>query len=268
MAEKSEIQWTDSTWNPWHGCKKVSKGCKYCYMYRGKERFKQDPTIVLRSKNRFKDPLKWKEPKMIFTCSWSDWFIQDADEWRAEAWEIIKATPQHTYQILTKRPERIIECLPEDWGDGYPNVWIGISVEDQDAANERIPFLKGFDAVIKFVSFEPLLDDINLLTEDLKYVIWKPFMNEDGNFDISINMAFDWAIIGGESGNENGTYKYRPCYINSILSLTTLLMEVDVKVFIKQFGTYLSKHLGYKDRHGGNIEEWPINMQIREMPNK
>ena len=103
--ENTKIQWTEATWNPWHGCQKVSPGCKFCYMYRDKERYGQDATTVLRSKTKFKEPLKWKEPKVIFTCSWSDWFIEEADQWRDEAWETIRKTPQHTYQILTKSPK-------------------------------------------------------------------------------------------------------------------------------------------------------------------
>jgi len=151
MAQTTGISWTDATWNPWHGCRKISAGCKYCYMFRDKERYGQDPTVVMRSKSNFNDPLKWamdteqigflpgkdKEPSAfvgmkIFTCSWSDFFIQEADEWRADAWNIIRDTPEFTYQILTKRPERIMECLPPDWGRGYENVWLGVSVEDKE----------------------------------------------------------------------------------------------------------------------------------------
>lgn len=131
----SKIQWTGDTWNPWHGCQKVSPGCKFCYMHRDKDRFKKDGSILLRSGDSiFNKPLKAKEPTLFFTCSFSDWFEPRADEFRAEAWKIIKNTPQHTYQILTKRPERIKVHLPADWGNGYPNVWLGVSVENQEYA--------------------------------------------------------------------------------------------------------------------------------------
>ncbi|MDP9961663.1 DUF5131 family protein [Chryseobacterium lathyri] len=129
--EKTKIQWTEATWNPWHGCKKVSPGCKFCYMYRDKDRYGQDPTMVLKSKMTFKQPLKWKDPQLIFTCSWSDWFIEEADAWRNEAWGIIRKTPQHTYQILTKRPERIKDNLPDCFNE-LNNVLIGVSVESQE----------------------------------------------------------------------------------------------------------------------------------------
>lgn len=109
MGETSNIEWTGGTWNPWHGCHKVSAECKNCYMFRDKKRYGQDPNVVVRSKTGFYDPLKWTEPKTIFTCSWSDFFIEEADPWRDEAFAIMALTPQHTYQILTKRPDRMLE---------------------------------------------------------------------------------------------------------------------------------------------------------------
>lgn len=177
MGQKTGISWTGATWNPWHGCIKVSSGCKNCYMYRDKERFGQDPRQVVKSKTAFNSPLKWTEPRLIFTCSWSDFFIEEADEWRAEAWEIIKNTPQHTYQILTKRPERIIECLPKDWGDGYENVWLGVSVEDE-FHNWRAQMLSTTPAKVRFISAEPLIGPIDSL--------WLTRIH--------------WVIAGGESG--------------------------------------------------------------------
>jgi protein gp37 len=115
VAHESKIEWTEATWNPWHGCHKVSAGCKNCYMFRDKAKYGQDPNVVVRSKTRFYDPLKWKEPRTIFTCSWSDFFIEEADPWRDEAFAIMALTPQHTYQVLTKRPERMLEYLGLHW---------------------------------------------------------------------------------------------------------------------------------------------------------
>src|ERR1700761_9152752 len=117
MGETTGIQWTNKSWNPWQGCRKVSAGCKFCYMFREKEKYGQNGSRIVRSKTTFTAPLKWKDPSLVFTCSWSDFFIEEADEWRQEAWDIIKATPHLTYQILTKRPERIGMCLPADWGN-------------------------------------------------------------------------------------------------------------------------------------------------------
>ena len=149
MGETTGIEWTDATWNPWYGCEKISPGCKLCYMYRDMERYGRDPYTPTRSKTTFRAPLKWADPRLVFTCSWSDFFIAHADPWRTEALEIIRATPHHTYQILTKRPERVPGCLErydiERLGAmgkraksvgievGLPrNVWIGVSVENAD----------------------------------------------------------------------------------------------------------------------------------------
>lgn len=247
MGEKSKIQWTGATWNPFHGCKKVSAGCKYCYMFRDKERYGQLPTKVLRSKTKFNAPLKWEDPQLIFTCSWSDWFIEEADAWRDELWEIVAKTPHHTYQILTKRPERIKQSLPADWSDGYENVWLGISIENQEAM-KRLELLKAIPAKVKFASFEPLIGPINPEEANLSYL--------------------DWAIIGGESGNETGKYKYRPCEEVWISDLLKGLSIKKVPVFVKQLGTHLSKELSLRDRHGGEMAEWPQNYQAREFPKK
>lgn len=268
MAKATKIQWTDATWNPWHGCEKVSPGCKYCYMYRDKDRYGLDPTKVVKSKTRFNAPLAWfnqlascehPDPAnvfwgmKIFTCSWSDFFIEDADEWRDEAWRIIKHTSNFmgcsdlgfTYQILTKRPERIAQCLPDDWGEGYPNVWIGVSVES-DAQKDRIMELDLIPSVAKFASFEPLIGPVYL----------DPYL-------LSI---LDWVIIGGESGNETGKYKYRTMSLSWLEDIGMDCETMGVPVFVKQLGTGLAKKLQLKDRHGGDIEEWPDWVKIREFP--
>jgi len=163
MAENSAIEWTQHTWNPWQGCHKVSAGCDNCYMYRDKKRYGQDPTTVIRSsKGTFNMPLKLKEPANIFVCSWSDFFIEDADEWRSEAWEIIKKTPHLTYQLLTKRPQNIAGRLPADWGNGYPHVWLGVTAENQEQYDKRRQILHQIPALLKFISVEPMLGLINL----------------------------------------------------------------------------------------------------------
>lgn len=243
MGKESKIEWTEATWNPWSGCKKVSAGCKYCYMYRGKERYKKDPTEVIRSKSNFHLPLRWTDPRIIFTCSWSDWFIEEADAWRSEAWEVIRQTPEHTYQILTKRPERIKDQLPPDWGEGYPNVWLGVSVENKYEF-ARIQHLQKIAARVRFISFEPLLDHID-------------------HHDLT---GIHWAIIGGESGNETGKYKYRPCELEYIRSTIHICQKHNIPIFVKQTGTYLAKKLNLKDRHGRDITEWPEELQIRKTP--
>lgn len=246
MGKDSKIQWTDYTWNPFYGCKKVSDGCKFCYMYRDKERYGEDPSVVSKSKTKFYDPLSWNEPAKVFTCSWSDFFIEEADNWRDELWEIIRSTPHLTYQILTKRPERIPNCLPADWGDGYPNVWLGVSVENQSSIL-RCEILGKIPAAVRFISAEPLLEKVD-------------FEQVFNLFD------FHWVIIGGESGNNTGKYRYRKCEIDWIESIVNDCQDFSIPVFVKQLGTYLSKQCGLKERHGGDIDEWNQSIQIREFP--
>jgi len=246
MGKVSTIQWTDATWNPFHGCKKVSQGCKFCYMYRDKERYGQDPTTVLKSVTKFTEPLKWHEPMKVFTCSWSDWFIEEADLWRDELWQIIKDTPHLTYQILTKRPERIASCLPKDWGDGYSNVWLGVSVESQDVIN-RCDILAQIPSKVRFVSAEPLIGAVDF--------------NE-----IFSNSQYHWVIIGGESGNKNGKYRFRECEFEWIESIIIDCKNHKIPVFVKQLGTHLASKHRLKDLHGGEINEWNPWLQIREFP--
>lgn len=178
MGKTSKIEWTDSTWNPWVGCHKVSPACDHCYMYRDQARFGNDPSVVRKTGTAtFDAPLRWKDGRKIFTCSWSDFFIEEADDWRPAAWDIIRMTPQHTYMILTKRPERVFQCLPGDWEGGWPWVWLGVTTENQEWFDIRYPELLKILASVHFISAEPLLGPIDL-----------------GDYPV------DWVIAGGESG--------------------------------------------------------------------
>lgn len=254
MGKDSSIQWTEHSWNPWQGCRKKSPGCKFCYMYRDKIKFGQDPTVVVRSlPTTFHKPLSWHDPAMVFTCSWSDWFIHEADEWRPEAWDIIKRTPHLTYQILTKRPERIAANLPPDWGDGYPNVWLGISAENQETFNERVPQLAEIPAHVRFLSIEPLIQEIDFSKSPDWYHVWE---------------KFGWVIVGGESGNDNGQYRFRPCSVDWMKTIVHQCSVLGIPVFVKQMGTHISKEMGMRDRHGGNIDEFPEELKIRQFPVK
>lgn len=252
MAENSKIEWTESTWNPWHGCIKVSPGCKFCYMYTEKKFYGQNPALVVRSKTKFNDPLKWvrsgKAPKFCFTCSWSDFFIDTADQWRPEAWEIIRKTPQITYQILTKRPERIAEHLPADWGAGYPNVWLGVSVETPEYLPRFDELLK-IPAVIHWGSLEPLLADLGRI---MKYLNGDPVFHfgdavnavEAKTIAILQKVArgaylkaggrlLDWLVVGGESGP-----KARPMHPDWARSLRDQCLAAGVAFFFKQWGEW------------------------------
>jgi len=251
MAETTQIQWTDATWNPVFGCIKVSEGCKFCYMYRGEERWGRDPSIVRRTgDNTFYAPLKWKEPRLIFTCSMSDFFIAEADGFRNEMWDVIRATPQHTYQILTKRPERILNCLPHDWGDGWENVWLGVSVENEGTLH-RVETLNKVPAKVRFISAEPLLGPINLSSDD----------------KIKLMETIHWVIIGGESGNNKGKYRFRECRREWMENLITdCQVFCGVPVFVKQTGNHLARQLGLKHKFGGDWNELPESLQYRNWP--
>lgn len=259
MADNTKIEWADATVNFWHGCLKVSAGCKFCYMYRDKQRYGQDGSIVQRAKpDTFFRAKKWTEPRKIFTCSWSDFFIKQADEWRQEAWEVIKSTPQHTWLILTKRPERIAQCLPKDWGKGYPNVWLGVSVENQRTADLRIPKLFEIPAAIRFLSVEPMLGPINL----------KPYLSITFPPDKKIYYPIHWVIIGGESGNETDDFRYRPAKLEWIRDIVHQTKTQEIATFVKQLGNTIAKQLELKDRVGAdNIEtKFPQDLKIREFP--
>lgn len=208
MSNYTKIEWTDSTWNPWQGCRKISAGCKNCYMYRGKHRFGKDPKVVIKSKTTFSDPLKWKKSRNIFTCSWSDFFIEDADAWRQEAWNIIEQSPQHVFQILTKRPERIMENLPKNWGNGWDNVWLGVSIESQEYIYRKKELL-AIPSRLHFLSLEPLLGEINL-----------------GNLN-----DIEWIICGGESGPN-----FRPLKFEWIRKIRDIAKENKIPFFFKQIG--------------------------------
>jgi len=206
MGERSVIEWTDSTWNPWRGCDKVSEGCDECYMFRDQRRYGRDPEVVQRCADAtFYAPLRktsWKRERdaaiaergrhLVFTCSWSDWFHPAADEWRDEAWRVIRETPESTYQILTKRPRLIPTRLPADWGDGYPNVWLGVTVETHRWVY-RADLLRKVPAAVRFISAESLLGP---LVCDAPGGQWR-----DGYEGRQLDLTdIDWLITGGESG--------------------------------------------------------------------
>lgn len=262
--KESGISWTRFTWNPWQGCthvSDVSDGCKFCYADRFLHGWlkKDFGTLVRATDKTFNKPysiskkIKPDSPladRLVFPCSLSDFFHEQADVWRPDAWKVIRENPDLIFQILTKRGHRIEPNLPPDWGQyGYKNVWLGITCENQDAYNKRERYLHRLNKENRnyrlFVSFEPLLSAIKIKT---------PIA------------PFDWAIIAGESGNETGDYKYRPCSLPIIESLTEQLQAKKVPVFIKQLGTYLAKTMNLKDPAGADIAEFPENLQIQQFP--
>lgn len=278
MAETTTIAWTQHTWNPWRGCTKVSPGCAHCYMFTAQERYGRDPSQVVRTKT-WHDPIKWQKTaalagltEMVFTCSWSDWFHETADPWRNEAWDVIRRCPNLIFQILTKRPERIHGHLPIDLPrNGYPNVWLGVSVEDQKRADQRIPLLLDApEAVVKFLSCEPLLGPL-----DLTAFFGGEHMTLDGSAE-NYNFGIDWLIAGGESGPHA-----RPCAVAWIRALVEQCKVAGLRCFVKQLGSHVidteytttasstrGQVIGVKlrDPKGGDPEEWSEDLRVREFP--
>lgn len=300
MAENSAIQWTDNTWNPWRGCTKISPGCANCYMFTDQRRYGRDPAEVVRTKT-WGDPFKWQKAaeaagrtELVFTCSWSDWFHKDADPWREEAWAVVKKCKNLTFQILTKRADRIKDNLPSDWGQGYPNVWLGVSVENQKCAGERIPKLLGVPAAVRFLSCEPLLGPVNL---SKFHIGWSrcPSCNQasDPNEEQPLGSEIycsgcgnpnrlpvdghhlHWVIVGGESGHEARTFRQEWAR-----SLRDQCKAAGIALFMKQMGPkntitlYDSSNPDYRgtmesnylDRKGGDWSEWPQDLRVREFP--
>lgn len=175
MGVETKIQWTDHTFNAWWGCTKVSAGCDHCYAEAFDHRLGGAHWGAGAARKVFKDkhwsePRRWNEAARkagkrarVFCSSMADVFDSEAPEGElTKLWELIRETPWLDWQLLTKRPHRIAQSLPADWGDGWPNVWLGTTVENQEQAELRIPRLLAVAARVRFLSCEPLLGQVDL----------------------------------------------------------------------------------------------------------
>lgn len=158
-------------WNPWHGCHKISAGCGQCYVFREDAARGCDvPTTVVRKTTSFNLPVRrdryknWKFPAgtHFWLCFTSDLFIEEADAWRQEIWNMIRQRPDCHFTFFTKRIDRMSRCLPEDWNDGWDNVTVGCTVENQDRADFRLPIFLGLPIKHRLIVAAPLLERINL----------------------------------------------------------------------------------------------------------
>lgn len=218
MGDKSKIQWTNATWNPVTGCSKVSAGCRGCYAERHALRFWGDRkfTDVRTHMEKLEQPLRWKRPRLIFVNSMSDLFHEDVpDEFIKHVFNVMHRAQHHTFQILTKRPERMHafmmryrEVMP------LPNVWLGVSIEDQQTAVLRIPWLSNTPAAVRFISAEPLLGHIDITAAML-------------------SKRIHWVIVGGESGPTA-----RPCHPNWVRIIRHQCNFFGVPFFFKQWGQW------------------------------
>lgn len=252
MGKVSAIEWTDATWSPWRGCTKVSAGCKNCYAERRAKRLGEDFNTVARTKTTFRDPLKWEEPRLIFVCSLSDFFHEDVpEEWRRDAWEIMGHAKEHTFLLLTKRPENIPDMMPIGWIEGmhkyWKHVWLGVTAENQEMANLRIPLLLDVPAAKHFVSVEPMLGPVKL------WQSWLPGVAFE--LDGTPWPSLDWVIAGGESDMTAP----RPMDAEWVSSLLYQCQARDVPFCFKQWGgsTKINKTWGGRELMGRMWDESP-----------
>lgn len=279
MSDATNIEWTDATWNPVTGCSAVSPGCANCYAARDAARFQArftddageplaaftGPTGARRAKwsgavschaDRLEQPLAWKKPRRVFVCSMADLFHADVpDDFIDRVFATMAACPQHTFQILTKRPDRMERYLDLGSIEPLPNVWLGTSCEDQQRFDERIDHLTACPTSLRFLSCEPLLGPINL-----------------GDLE-----GIGWVIAGGESGPGA-----RDCHVLWLKSIVNQADRAGVPVFIKQLGRRPveparrrpgAKHykgelvpLTISDQKGANQQDMPAALRRRDMP--
>ncbi len=219
---KSKIEWTESTWNPVSGCTKISNGCENCYAERMAKRLQamgtkgyEDGFKVTLHPESLEKPLKLKKPQMIFVNSMSDIFHKEIDdEYIMKIFEVMNKAHWHTFQVLTKRPERLAEMADRlNWTD---NIWMGVTVEANDYV-DRVDYLRNLDIKVKFLSVEPLIDSVDKMD----------YTN------------IDWVIVGGESG-----YGCREIKKEWILEVKEKCEKDNIPFFFKQWGGVNKKKNG------------------------
>ncbi len=212
-------------WNPWHGCTKISSGCKYCYVYRQDELYGGIANSSLCHKNACFDlPLKKKRNgdykissgKIIYTCFTSDFLLSDADKWRDECWRMMKIRSDCWFYFFTKRIDRLKQCLPADWKDGYDNVLIGCTVENQDRADYRLPIFLSLPIKHKSIIVAPILERVDI--------------------SAYLNDSIEEVSVGGESG-----VSARPCNYDWILDLRKQCVEKNIPFRFHQTGANFIK---------------------------
>jgi len=321
MSANTSIEWTDASWNPIRGlkgrwsCTKVSPGCQNCYAEAMNVRFGGPPYTVGEDGLRLdyealELPLRWRKPRRVFVCSMTDLFdTRVPAPWIEKIFDVMVRASHHTYQVLTKRSNRMRDILgPRPRGIGlyaaeglvprpWPHIWLGVSVEDQERADERVPDLLETPAAVRFVSAEPLLGPVDFTRVDgstrdaLKgydFELIEPWPDNPPKVD--------WVIVGGESGPGA-----RPCDLAWIRSIRDQCRAAGAAVFVKQLGRWIAGDhagfcaqswlfpggsrwvppvIGYRADHrpegavafslmdlkGGSWSEWPADLRVREWP--
>jgi protein gp37 len=245
MGQETGITWCDSTFCPWEGCTKIGPGCDFCYAesrnqrFHGGQHWGAGAPRLLRSDKYWNEPLKWERNheafmqahghrQRVFCASLADVFDNEAPEGQRERlFALMRATPHLDWLILTKRIGNVPMMLPLDWGSaGYPNVWLGATVVNQEEADRDIPKLLRIQATVRFLSMEPLLGEVDL---GLLGTLPK---SEFPNYTLTGNLLH-WVIVGGESGN-----KARPMHPDWMRSLRDQCEAADVAFFMKQWGEW------------------------------
>lgn len=281
MSDNTKIEWADATWNPITGCSVISSGCTNCYAMKlagGRLRNHPSRKGLTRPTNsgpvwtgevRFNEsvldqPLRWGRPRRIFVCAHGDLFHDHVPStWIDRVFAVMRAAPQHQFLVLTKRAGRMDEyCWPYAYLDSWPlpNLWLGVSVEDQGEAHERIQPLLCTPAAVRWLSAEPLLGPLDLtrvLHNNVNYANVLNCVANNGERLCSSQRPLDWVVIGGESGPGA-----RPCDLVQVARIIEDCREFGVPVFVKQLG----KQPGFRHPKGGDPAEWPPHLRVRQFP--
>lgn len=263
MGDKSKIEWLDggASWNPITGCTPISEGCANCYAktmaetrLRGMFGYDQeDPFKVTFHEDKLYQPLKWKRPRKIFVCSMGDLFHEDVRNWQiVDIFKVIKEAQRHTFLILTKRPD-IMKAFLSCYKNTLPNLWLGVTAENQHTADERIPILLNTPAAKRFVSVEPMLESMDIAyympEYDYRptYEYYQKAYPSCGKSPIQTKPGLDWVICGAETGQSA-----RPLDLNWARGLRDQCFENNVPFFFKKAGPT------------GTLI--PLDLMIREYP--
>lgn len=252
MGANTKIEWCDHTFNPWVGCQNVSPGCDHCYAEALAKRtgmVEWGPHAERRrtSAAYWRQPFRWARKAAeagvrhrVFCASMADVFDNKVPRaWQLQLFVLIRGTPELDWLLLTKRPENMAAMLPCDWRDDYPNVWLGVTAEDQDRADHRVPILLDTAAAKRFVSYEPALGPVRM-----------PGMYAVGEDGVVDTPALDWVIAGGESGP-----KARPAHPDWFRAVRDQCAAAGVPYFHKQNGEWVAGEL-VKDDRRYSTKQW------------
>ncbi|MDR3083694.1 MAG: phage Gp37/Gp68 family protein [Streptomyces sp.] len=297
----SNIEWTEATLNPTTGCDRISPGCDNCYALTMAKRLKGmgqakyqndgDPRTsgpgfgLTVHPDVLDEPLRWRKPRKVFVNSMSDLFHARVPvEFITQVWQTMQATPQHTYQILTKRASRLEPVLAKVHAElgltkPLPNVWLGTSVESQKYADLRIPGLLQAPAAVRFLSCEPLLGPVDLThlplpsrqRTDIVYDALRQQYGVPGLWHSATASRINWVIVGGESGP--GARPMNPDWVDDLVGQC---QNARTAVFVKQLGSLWARDTtvagktvaAHGDTKGGDPDYWPTHLRVREYPNQ